>query len=295
MEDKKLVIEPKYKDTLFRMLFSEKEQLLSLYNAMAGTDYTDPDELIITTLENAIYINMKNDLAFMINSMLFMFEHQSTDSPNMPLRNLFYVARELQMLVHEKALYSTKRVMIPAPNFIVFYNGPDRDWGRKTLKLSDSYEVAQEEPRLELMVTVININMSKQDELLKKCKPLREYAEYVEKVRKYAKIMNIEEAVDKAVKESIREGILADFLQRNREEAMKVSMFEYDPERAIQLIREDEREIGREEGLRQAMIKFVCNFLKVNVSESEIISNLECGFNLDLEEAKSIIACAKEA
>lgn len=137
---------------------------------------------------------MKNDLAFMINSMLFMFEHQSTDSPNMPLRNLFYVAREYQMIVHEKALYSTKRVMIPAPNFIVFYNGPDRDWGRKTLKLSDSYEVAQEEPRLELRVTVININMSKQDELLKECKPLREYAEYVEKVRKYAKIMNIEEA-----------------------------------------------------------------------------------------------------
>ncbi|MBR3770687.1 MAG: Rpn family recombination-promoting nuclease/putative transposase [Clostridium sp.] len=306
MEEKmKSVIEPKYKDTLFRMIFHEKEQLLCLYNAMAGKSYTDPEELIITTLENAIYINVKNDLAFVVDSMLYMFEHQSTDSPNMPLRNLFYVARELQMLVHERAIYSTKRVMIPAPSFVVFYNGPDKEWGRKILKLSDSYEVEQEEPQLELLVLVININMSKQDELLKNCKPLREYAEYVDKVRRYAKGMSIEDAVDKAVKECISEGILADFLQRNKEEAMKVSIFEYDEERVIQLIREDEREIGREEGrevghkegiregIVQAITEYIRNCFMEGFTEEDIIHNLQWGFKLEYKEAKELIDSVK--
>ena len=91
-------VQRNYKDTLFRMLFSDKKALLSLYNAMSEKDYKDPDELKIVTLENAIYMNMKNDLAFLIDSSLYLYEHQSTDSPNMPLRNLFYISRELEKL-----------------------------------------------------------------------------------------------------------------------------------------------------------------------------------------------------
>ena len=67
-----------YKDTLFRMLFQEKEALLSLYNAVGQTDYKDASQLEIVTLENAIYMNMKNDLAFLINLELNLYEHQST-------------------------------------------------------------------------------------------------------------------------------------------------------------------------------------------------------------------------
>lgn len=86
----------KYKDTVFRMLFADKSNLLSLYNAMSGSDYHDPSKLQIITLENAIYIGMKNDLAFVIGTNLFLYEHQSTYNPNMPLRNLFYISSEYQ-------------------------------------------------------------------------------------------------------------------------------------------------------------------------------------------------------
>ena len=79
----------KYKDTVFRMLFSDKENLLSLYNAINRTAYEDPEELEIVTLESAIYMGMKNDLAFIIDMNLLLYEHQSTYNPNIPLRDLF--------------------------------------------------------------------------------------------------------------------------------------------------------------------------------------------------------------
>lgn len=74
-----------HKDRLFRMIFREKKELLSLYNAVNGTFYTNAEDLEIVTLENAIYMNMKNDLAFIMDSYLNLYEHQSTYSPNMPL------------------------------------------------------------------------------------------------------------------------------------------------------------------------------------------------------------------
>ena len=86
-----------HKDRLFRMIFREKKELLSLYNAVNGTSYTNAEELEIVTLENAIYMNMKNDLAFIMDSYLNLYEHQSTYSPNMPLRDLFYIAKELPL------------------------------------------------------------------------------------------------------------------------------------------------------------------------------------------------------
>lgn len=97
----------KYKDTVFRMLFSDRKNLLSLYNAINGTAYENPDDLEIVTLENAIYMGMKNDLAFIIDTNLFLYEHQSTYNPNMPLRDLFYISSEYQKLVDNKSLYSS--------------------------------------------------------------------------------------------------------------------------------------------------------------------------------------------
>ena len=108
----------KYKDTVFRMLFADKSNLLSLYNAMSGSDYHDPSKLQIITLENAIYIGMKNDLAFVIGTNLFLYEHQSTYNPNVPLRNLFYISSEYQKMVDSNKL-------IKIFNFLFYtrYNG----------------------------------------------------------------------------------------------------------------------------------------------------------------------------
>ena len=123
---KNLTANRKYKDTVFRMLFSDRKNLLSLYNAISGAHYDNPEMLEIVTLENAIYMGMKNDLAFIIGTDLFLYEHQSTYSPNMPLRDLFYISSEYQKLVDKKSLYSSVLQKIPAPQFIVFYNGTEK-------------------------------------------------------------------------------------------------------------------------------------------------------------------------
>ena len=113
----------KYKDTVFRKLFSDRKNLLSLYNAISGASYTDENAMEIVTLESAVYMGMKNDLAFILDTNLFLFEHQSTNNPNMPLRDLFYISSEYQKLVDRKSIYSSVLLKLPEPNFIVFYNG----------------------------------------------------------------------------------------------------------------------------------------------------------------------------
>ena len=97
-----------YKDTIFRMLFKDKENLLSLYNAVNGTTYTDTENLEITTLKDAVYMNYKNDVSFVFDFELNLYEHQSTINPNMPLRNLIYVTRVLQGFIRDQDIYSSK-------------------------------------------------------------------------------------------------------------------------------------------------------------------------------------------
>lgn len=75
----------KYKDTVFRMLFADAGNALSLYNGLNGTNYTDVAMLQYNTLENAIYMNVKNDVSFLIGHWMNLYEHQSTWNPNVPL------------------------------------------------------------------------------------------------------------------------------------------------------------------------------------------------------------------
>ena len=147
-----------YKDTIFRMLFSDRKNLLSLYNAVNQSNYNNPDDLEIVTLENAIYMGMKNDLAFIMDTNLYLYEHQSTYNPNMPLRDLFYICSEYQKLVNKKSLYSSTLQKIPAPNFIEFYNGSTAIADCTELRLSSAFEHLSGEPKLELIVTVLNVN-----------------------------------------------------------------------------------------------------------------------------------------
>jgi len=128
-----------YKDTVFRMIFKEKEALLSLYNALNHTNHTDVKDLEINTLENAIYMNVKNDISFVFASYLNLYEHQSTFNPNMPLRNLFYIARLYERMVIGKNIYGSRKIELPAPRFVVFYNGRENYPERMILKLSDAY------------------------------------------------------------------------------------------------------------------------------------------------------------
>ena len=279
-----------YKDTVFRMLFSEKENLLSLYNAVTGNAYQNADDLKIVTLENAIYMGMKNDLAFMLETNIYLYEHQSTLNPNIPLRDLIYIGIEYQQYVDDKSLYSSRLQKIPAPKFMVFYNGTDAVDDRVELRLSNAYEHLAGEPDLELKALMLNVNEGHNKELMEQCQTLKEYAIYVARVRKYTSEMNLNDAVARAIDECIKEGILVEFLRKNRSEVKMVSILEYDKEWEEKKLRKAEYEAGRSEGIEigksegieigksegieigkskgieigrdKAMAEFVCNMIK---------------------------------
>ena len=120
-----------HKDSVFRMLYLDEKELLNLYNAVNGTNYTDVENLEINTLQNAIYMNMKNDVSFLFNFQVNLYEHQSTVNPNMPLRDLIYVSKLLQKMVRDCDLYGSSLVKIPAPRFVVFYNGTEKQPERR--------------------------------------------------------------------------------------------------------------------------------------------------------------------
>lgn len=238
----------KYKDTVFRMLFQDKNYLLDLYNAVSGKQYTDPRMLEIVTLENAIYLGIKNDLAFLIDFNLYLYEHQSTVNPNMPFRFLQYVTDEFGRMTVGENFYGSRLVQIPTPHFVVFYNGAEPQPERCILKLSDAFKVQEDEKQLELTVSVLNINDGCNEALKEQCQTLREYMRYVNRVRGYAAEMPADKAVDLAVDECIEEGILREFLLANKAEVKRMSIYEYDEEAARQAIRETEYERGRVDG-----------------------------------------------
>lgn len=265
----------KYKDTVFRMLFSDRNNLLSLYNAVNGSNYEDPDALEIVTLENAVYMGMKNDLAFIINTNLFLYEHQSTYNPNMPLRDLFYISGEYQKLVDLKSLYTSTRLRIPTPNFIVFYNGTEKNEDRWVEYLSESYENMSGEPNLELKVIILNINVGHNKKLMEECQTLREYAQYVAKVRRYSEEIELNTAVECAVSESIQEGILKEFLQKNRAEVIAMSIFEYNEEEEKRKLRKAEYEAGMAEGVMKTKKETVISLAEMGLSVQQIAQGVK--------------------
>lgn len=234
-----------YKARIFEMLFSDKKELLALYNAVNKTHYDDPDLLEINTLKNAIYMSMHNDVSFIIDSRLSLYEHQSTYSPNLPLRYLFYLSDIYAGMTKDENLYGQKVVHIPPPRFLIFYNRIDPYPEQMVLKLSDLYTIKEEEVSLELKAFLLNINPGNNEELLSTCKTLRDYAEYTDRVRRYAEEAELEDAVEQAITECIREGILAEFLLKNRAEAKRMSIYEYDEEKHMRQTRAE----GYEEGM----------------------------------------------
>ena len=109
----------------------------------------------------------------------------------------------------------------------MFYNGLEEQPDRKILRLSDLYTI-KEEYSLELKAVMLNVNSGHNKELMKMSHTLWEYAEYTARVRKHAEEMELAEAVERAIEECIKEGILKEFLEKNRVEAKSMSIFEYD-------------------------------------------------------------------
>jgi hypothetical protein len=234
------------------MLFgSNKESLLSLYNAINHTSYQNPDELEITTIDDVIYMGIKNDVSFLIGSDMNLYEAQSTKNPNMPLRGLNYFARIYEGYVAKRNLniYGTRRIELPTPKYLVLYGGTRSEPPIRTYRLTDSFP-DRDAACLECTALELNIHSGDNQEIVSQCRQLYEYVCFLEKVRTTRKEYpdDFEKAIDTAVQESIEEGILADFLKKHRAEVKHVLLTEYNEELHMKMTYEDGRRDGRREG-----------------------------------------------
>ena len=283
------------------MLYRNKKRLLSLFNAVNGTQYDNPDDLTITTLEGVLYLGMKNDVSCIIDMMMQLYEHQSTVNPNMPLRNLFYVSDLLQKYIYEEGIdiYSRKQIKIPTPKFVVFYNGDEEQPERKKIHLSKAFSANTGETNMELVVLQININKGQNEELKAACKTLQEYAEFTERAREHRKEMELEDAIRTTIDECIRDGILKDFLLKNKAEVYHMCLYEFDVELHERVLREEEREEGRLEGIREGRLagqqegmqngkKFAKQVFKAFMS-GKTPETIAEELNVPLEEVKNLV------
>lgn len=255
------MINRNYKDRLFRAIFGyekHKENLLSLYNALNGTYYTNVDELVINTIDDVLYMGMKNDVSCIIENRISLYEHQSTNNPNMPLRGFMYFGDLYEKYLAENQLniYGRSLVKIPTPKYYVFYNGTESQPDNIKLKLSDAFTVPDDSGEFEWTATVLNINLGHNQKLMAACKVLNEYAILVETIRKYTlELKDVETAVDQAVKECISNKILEDFLTSHRAEVKDMILTEYDHEKTMQMIRDEAIREGLEEGREKGLIE----------------------------------------
>ena len=275
-----------YKDRLYKMIFNDKSELLKLYNAINGTHYDDPAMLTITTLDNAIYMTMENDLSFIIDMRLALYEQQSTVNPNLPLRFLMYITDIYSAYTKDMNIYGSKKVQIPLPSFVIFYNGVKSQPDRTEFLLSELFHPTTDQPALELKAVMLNINKGHNQELMNACHTLRDYSEYVARIRTYSAEMPLTDAVEKAITECIHENILRDFLLKNRAEAKAMSIYEYDEEKTLRMFREEGYEDGERNGIIQATIEMCLEF---NLSSDAIVQKLMTKFQFSENQAQEYL------
>ena len=291
-----LEINRNFKDTLFRKIFDNKKDLLSLYNALNDTEHTDEELIEINTIEDAIYIGYKNDISFVIDSELNLYEHQSSVNKNMPIRGLIYLTELYKGYIERNKLriYNETPVKLPFPRYIVFYNGRDGEPERRVMPLSDSYMTNDsnkgQKPCLELEALLVNINYGCNKELMNKCQKLMEYSQlialirkhYDELVEKYAKLgihksrkEIFAEAVSLAIEEAIRNNILKEILRNNKAEVTNMLLTEFDEKDYIEGVKEESERRGREEERLEGKIYLIIKKVKKSKPLPIIASELE--------------------
>ena len=289
-----------YQDRLFKAIFGREEHkdwLLSLYNALNGSSYTDPSAIEINTIEGIIYVTMKNDISFLIDSQLNLYEQQSSYNPNMPLRGLMYFAELYQkhLTKQDRDLFTTATVKIPTPNFVVFYNG-SRDMPDVTkLRLSEAFEIPAENGDFEWTATMLNINAGRNKTLLQKCKPLYYYSCYVDRVKTNVRSgMTKENAVSEAVNFAIQNDFLDGYFKIQKAEVLNMSLTEFDQEAYDRHRFNEGKEAGIAEGKRKNALQNARNFIRMGIPLEQIAKGTELPLEtvLHLQEEISVGVCA---
>ena len=245
-----------YKSDVFSMLMENKSYALEVYNALNHSDYRNPEEVEIIRLERGISLSIRNDASFLIDMSMSFYEHQSTYNPNMPLRSAIYYVNTLEDWLRRKNLdlFSRKRIQIPTPHFVVFYNGTEKRPEYEEMRLSEAFCHKTDEPGIEVRCRVYNINPDNNRPLKERSAVLEGYTYFVEKVRTYQKgNMSLEEAVDRAIEDCIENHVLEDFFRDRKDEVKKMTHLDYTWEKREQMIRKEEFEEGMEQGIAEGM------------------------------------------
>ena len=240
-----------YKDRVFKFIFGNPENkawTLSLYNAVNGSRHTNPDDIRFNTIEDAVYVGMKNDVSFIIRSEMNLWEHQSSFNPNMPMRFFIYSCKlyEKYTDMSDYNRFSSRLQPLPKPICLCFYNGAEAQPERLELKLSDAFGG---EADIEVKVHMLNINYGKNRALMESCQPLREYAWLVATVRERQQaLQDLEAAVDAAIEEMPEDFAIRAFLVANQTEVRGMFLSAYDEEKdRAKALKEQERLIQEKE------------------------------------------------
>ena len=273
-----------YKDRLFKIIFEDKKELLSLYNALTGKNYQNPDELEINTIDDVIYMHLKNDMSFILDDWQNLFEQQSTFNPNQPLRGFFYFADLYKVKYFGKKIYSTRLLKIPTPQYIVFYNGTTSMPDRKELRLSDAFQQPTEQPDIEVVAHMLNINYGHNKELMERCRKLKEYAQFIDIIRHYLrenKQWSNEQAISKAIDDCIKNNILRDILQKERLRVMASILSEFDEVGYKEMIRQEAYEDAYEEVYEEISVKSLIEFVQdIGYSKEDAATLVKQRFHL---------------
>ncbi len=283
-------INREHKNDLFCFIFGtaeNKKHLLALYNAVNNTAYTNLEDIEINTLSDIIYMRMKNDVSFILDTDMSLYEHQSTFNPNMPLRGILYFATLYSQFLAEnnKNIYSKSLVKIPTPRYIIFYNGNDSYPDSFKLKLSDAFERTDTSGEFEWTATMLNINKGHNQEIMDKCQALFQYSDFISKIKEYRQCLSVEDAVNKAVDYAISNNYLDGFFKKHREGIMFSCLTEFNEE----AYRKEFHDEGFNEGFQSAVTKFAIGLYANNTPKEDAITQLIQYFDLTKEKAVSIV------
>ena len=262
-----------YKDRLFKFIFGNpdnRDWTLSLYNAINGSSYTDATQIRYTTIEDAVYMNMKNDVSFLVADTMSFYEQQASFNPNMPMRFLIYAGMVYAKYISQADSYhpySTAQQKAPTPRCVCFYNGETEREDRVVLDLKDAFD---READIDVRVTMLNVNYGRNRALMEACKPLRDYAWFVDAVRqRQATLNDLDAAVDAALNEMPEQSALKAFMTANRAEVKRMCITEYNEVKTLA----DERKEGAIEMLlslvRKGLISEECAAEEAHMSVSQ--------------------------
>jgi len=265
----------KYKNSVFTKLFGTPEKALELYNAISGKNYPENTKIKIVTLSDVLYMEQLNDISFVIeDKLVVLIEHQSSINENMPLRMLIYIARKYEKLTNSRDLYKEHKIKIPFPEFVVLYNGEKEMADFVEMKLSDSFELGQGLPNLELVVKAYNINKGRNAELASKSLSLSGYEEFIAAVRENHKVMSLKEAIRLAINSCVSRNILVEFLTEHGSEVENMLLHEWNMQEALEVRFEEGVERGVERGVEKQN-SYIRELLKQGLSHEEILERLD--------------------